>query len=106
MGLLHEQHGRHDRAGAGQQRGAHRHKLDGGDHAGLLALISKKRAQAEKKLGRPVRVVSCYEAGFDGFWLHRWLVEQGIENRVLDPSSIELPRARGGPRRTGWTSSG
>jgi transposase len=69
-----------------------RHVVDGGDTAAVWQLISKKRAQAEKKLGRPVRVVSCYEAGFDGFWLDRWLAEQGIENRVLDPSSIELPR--------------
>jgi transposase len=63
-----------------------------GDTVAVLQLISKKRARAEKKLGRPVRVVSCYEAGFDGFWLDRWLAERGIENRVLDPSSIEMPR--------------
>lgn len=69
-----------------------RHQVAGGDTAAVWQLISKKRAQAEKKLGRPVRVVSCYEAGFDGFWLDRWLAEQGIENRVLDPSSIEMPR--------------
>jgi transposase len=69
-----------------------RHLVAGGDTAAVWQLISKKRAQAEKKLGRPVRVVSCYEAGFDGFWLDRWLAEQGVENRVLDPSSIEMPR--------------
>ena len=23
--------------------------------------------------GKPVRILSCYEAGFDGHWLHRWL---------------------------------
>jgi transposase len=69
-----------------------RHKVAGGDTAAVWQLISKKREQAEKKLGRPVRVVSCYEAGYDGFWFDRWLAEQGIENRVLDPSSIEMPR--------------
>ena len=69
-----------------------RHQVAGGDTAAVWQLISKKRAQAAKKLGRPVRVVSCYEAGFDGFWLDRWLAGQGVENRVLDPSSIELPR--------------
>lgn len=41
-----------------------------------------------------MRLVSCYEAGRDGFWLHRWLLAQGIENRVLDPASIEVPRRR------------
>jgi len=69
-----------------------RHLVPGGDTAAVWQLISKKRAQAEKKLGRSVQVVSCYEAGFDGFWLDRWLADQGIENRVLDPSSIEMPR--------------
>jgi transposase len=69
-----------------------RHHVAGGDTASVWQLISKKRAAAEKKLGRPVRVVSCYEAGYDGFWLDRWLAKQGIYNRVLDPSSIEMPR--------------
>lgn len=39
-----------------------------------------------------VRMVSCYEAGRDGFWLHRFLEAQGIENRVVDSSSIEVDR--------------
>lgn len=69
-----------------------RYKVAGGDTAAVWRLLSKKREQAEKKQGRPVRVVSCYEAGYDGFWLDRWLAEQGVENRVLDPSSIEMPR--------------
>lgn len=68
------------------------HKVSGGDTAAVWQLISRKREQAEKKLGRPVRVVSCYEAGYDGFWLDRWLAGQGVVNRVLDPSSIEMPR--------------
>jgi transposase len=68
------------------------HRVDGGDTAAVWRLITKKRDVAAKKLGRPVRVVSCYEAGYDGFWLDRWLAEQGVENRVLDPSSIEVNR--------------
>jgi transposase len=39
------------------------HKLKGGDSAGLLALIARLRARLERALGRPVAVVSCYEAG-------------------------------------------
>ena len=35
---------------------------------------------------------SCYEAGRDGFWFHRWLIEQGIDNIVVDSSSIEVNR--------------
>src|SRR3979411_3159371 len=48
-----------------------RHTLEGGDHAGLLALIEKVRSRAEQQLGGSLRVASCYEAGYDGFWLHR-----------------------------------
>jgi transposase len=69
-----------------------RHQVPGGDTAAVWQLISRKRASVEKKLGRPVGVVSCYEAGYDGFWFDRWLAEQGVANRVLDPSSIEMPR--------------
>ena len=35
---------------------------------------------------------SCYEAGLDGFWLHRYLETQGIENIVVDPASVEVNR--------------
>ncbi|MDI4231613.1 IS110 family transposase, partial [Bradyrhizobium sp. Arg237L] len=59
-----------------------RHKLEGGDHAGLLALIEQVRARATSKLGAAPRVVSCYEAGYDGFWLHRLLEAAGITNFV------------------------
>jgi transposase len=72
-----------------------RHKLDGGDHAGALALIAKIRARAAQKLGSEPRVASCYEAGYDGFWLHRLLVANGIDNLVFDPASIAVEqRAR------------
>jgi transposase len=37
-------------------------------------------------------VRSCYEAGRDGFWLHRHLVTVGIDNRVIDSASIEVNR--------------
>jgi transposase len=68
------------------------HRLAGGDAEGLLELITRKRAQAAEKLGRPVRVACCFEAGHDGFWLHRWLCARGIENRVLDAASILVDR--------------
>src|SRR3981081_276172 len=67
-----------------------RHKLEGGDHAGLLALIEKVRSRAEQKLGSKLRVVSCYEAGYDGFWLHRLLLAAGIMNFVFDAASIPV----------------
>lgn len=68
------------------------HRLDGGDTDGLLALITRKRGQAEEKIGRPLRVACCFEAGYDGFWLHRWLCAHGVENRVLDAASVLVDR--------------
>ena len=72
-----------------------RHKFEGGDHGGLLSLIEKVRARVAQKLGSVPRVVSCYEAGYDGFWLHRLLEAAGITNFVFDAASIAVEqRAR------------
>ena len=72
-----------------------RHKLEGGDHVELLALISRVRERAARALGGVPAVVSCYEAGYDGFWLHRLLLAAGIANYVFDPASIAVDqRAR------------
>jgi transposase len=53
-------------------------------------------AWAKAKLGleAEARVVSCYEAGRDGFWLHRFLVAQGVESLVVDSASIEVNRKK------------
>lgn len=72
-----------------------RHKLEGGDDSGLLALVASVRERAARKLGSVPAVVSCYEAGYDGFWLHRLLTAAGITNFVFDPASIAVEqRAR------------
>jgi transposase len=68
--------------------------VDGGDTGSVSALLRRKRLEAEKRCGRPVRIVSCYEAGYDGFWLHRWLGEQEVINHVLDAASIEVERRK------------
>src|SRR5437899_5521627 len=71
------------------------HKLEGGDHAGLLTLIERMGERAARNLGAVPGVVSCYEAGYDGFWLHRLLMAAGITNHVFDPASIAVDqRAR------------
>ena len=44
-----------------------------GDTAGVLECIAKAKARCE--LAKGAKVHSCYEAGRDGFWLHRWLLE-------------------------------
>lgn len=72
-----------------------RHRLEGGDHVELLALIGRVRERAAQALGGVPAVVSCYEAGYDGFWLHRLLLAAGITNYVFDPASIAVDqRAR------------
>jgi transposase len=65
-------------------------KLKGGDCAGLLRLISEIRERVRRKLGIMAAVVTCYEAGYDGFWLHRLLTAEGITNYVFDPASIAV----------------
>jgi transposase len=63
-----------------------------GDQAALLREV----ARAKQRAGVPpdAAVVSCYEIGRDGFWVHRWLTRQGITNHVVDAASIEVPRRR------------
>src|SRR5712691_10882684 len=56
-----------------------RYTIAGGDLAALTARLATAQAKAAR-CGKPVRIVSCYEAGFDGHWLHRWLTGQGIVN--------------------------
>jgi transposase len=68
------------------------HKLKGGDREELLALIARLQMRAQAALRRPVAVVSCYEAGYDGFWLHRLLEAHGVHNHVLDPASLQVNR--------------
>lgn len=68
-----------------------RFTITGGDLAALKARLAVARAKAERCC-QAVRIVSCYEAGFDGHWLHRWLLEHGVVNHEIDSSSIEVSR--------------
>ena len=56
--------------------------------------LSEAVAKAKERFGMPASapVVSCYEAGRDGFWLHRHLKSVGIQNEVIDAASIEVSR--------------
>ena len=53
-----------------------------------------QRSKAKFALHEQSAVLSCYEAGRDGFWLHRFLQSIGVENAVVDSSSIEVNRWR------------
>jgi transposase len=68
-----------------------RYTIAGGDLRALASRLSDMRKRAAAQ-GRPVRILSCYEAGLDGHWLHRWLTAQGVINHEIDPSSIEVSR--------------
>jgi transposase len=66
--------------------------LSGGDWKGLLKLIDEVRARISREMSRTVEVMSCYEAGYDGFWLHRQLEAHGVRNYVIDPASLQVDR--------------
>jgi transposase len=58
------------------------------------ALLFREVAKAKEKLGlsSTARVIFCYEAGRDGFWISRMLQKHRCECHVMDPASIEVPR--------------
>jgi transposase len=65
-----------------------------GDGSGLLALLTELREKAERRSGKPVKVVVIQEAGLDGFWLHRFLEAHDIGSHVVDAASIAVDRRR------------
>jgi transposase len=61
-----------------------------------LEALQEQIAKSKKRFGlaADAAVRSCYEAGRDGFWLHRYLVAKGIDNVIVDSASIEVNRRR------------
>ena len=68
--------------------------VSAGDGRALLDLLAGLREKAERRIGKPVKVVVIQEAGLDGFWLHRLLEANGIESHVVDPASIAVDRRK------------
>jgi transposase len=58
----------------------------------VLSILTAQRVRAEQHYGCPVTIVSIYEAGLDGFWLHRWLEAHQVESHVVHPTSILGPQ--------------
>ena len=58
----------------------------------LMAIVDQTTNRVIQATGGPVQVVSCYEAGYDGFWLHRFLAGHRIINHVLDAASLLVNR--------------
>lgn len=72
------------------KRNASRYSVAAGDKAAVVDCL--RRAKIRFGLSEQAKVHSCYEAGRDGWWLHRWLIEQGIDSIVVDSASIEVNR--------------
>jgi transposase len=67
-------------------------RLESGDTTGLLKIIADLRAHASAKLGNTADLACCFEAGRDGFWLHRLLTANGTAAYMLEPTSILVNR--------------
>src|SRR5215831_10319460 len=71
-----------------ERRSVSRYSVEAGQTEEVADCIAKAAARSNGK----ARVHSCYEAGRDGWWLHRWLTSVGVDNIVVDPASIEVNR--------------
>ncbi len=68
------------------------HPIRGGDADGLIAKLDAARDRQANVSGQVPKVVLCYEAGYDGFWLARFLEQRGIECLVMEPASLQVNR--------------
>ena len=68
------------------------HPIKGGDAEGLVAKLDAACDRLAKMTGWRPRVMLCYEAGYDGFWLARFLEQRGIDCLVMDPASLQVDR--------------
>lgn len=77
-------------SGVGMGQALRRKAIPAGDRTALQRELAAARARCGLAGTAPVR--SCYEAGRDGFWVHRLLTAEGVTNVVVDSSSIEVSR--------------
>ena len=68
------------------------HRMHAGDVNRLVSILEAGRTMAMREASRPLEIVVCYEAGYDGFWLARLLTGRGICTVVFDPASFLKPR--------------
>jgi len=68
------------------------HTIKGGDTDGLMAKLDAARDRVVKLTGQTSTVTLCYEAGYDGFWLARFLEQRGLECLVMEPASLQVNR--------------
>ena len=72
--------------------------------SGDLGAVARELARGRQRFGLPPTavVVSCYEAGRDGFWIHRALTQRGLHHRVVDSERSEERRV-GKECRSRWS---
>ena len=68
------------------------HRIGSGDTAALLALVGDLRMRSSNRTDQAADLVCCFEAGRDGFWLHRLLTANGVPTYVVEPTSILVNR--------------
>jgi transposase len=68
------------------------HPIKGGDAEGLLAKLHAARERLAKVTSQAPTITLCYEAGYDGFWLSRFLEQRGVECLVMEPASLQVNR--------------
>ena len=68
------------------------HAVRGGDADGLVDVLRKLEKRASAEAGAPVPISICFESGYDGFWLARFLIARGIDTHVLDAASFLVSR--------------
>jgi transposase len=78
-----------------------KYRMTAGDAAALLNLLARVKGQAERHNDGSAGIISIYEAGLDGFWVHRLLEANGVESHVVDAASIAVNRRHRRPRRIG-----
>src|ERR1700730_2237725 len=66
--------------------------IKGGDAEGLIAKLTTARQRWTKASETRPSIILCYEAGYDAFWLARFLKAHGIECLVIDSSSLKVNR--------------
>jgi transposase len=68
------------------------HRIDAGDTTALMDLLTSLKSRHERTSQIVVPIVCCFEAGRDGFWIQRFLVDHGIPTHVVEPTSILVNR--------------
>ena len=68
------------------------HPIQGGDIDGLMAKLDAARRRVTKDAGQTPAVTLCYETGYDGFWLARYLEQRDVTCHVMEPASLQVNR--------------